>query len=597
MPHWHDPSLHPLRSIQAALSTAPSRARRLWHRLFSLFDVRNHISAHVFVSIFVSVVIISTILIFVYSFSAIDDLSQINTQNAQNVVDTISEQIDSYASSLAQTHSLLFSSEAMRAYLESASESMPSYEWFELYNDARSLLKLFVRSQYNLISGMRLQKNPDEFLLYGSFYTLPDLQTLTPSDLGRLLLFDNHVIYVSALPLGNNGNAYLFSQMYDTALDSLCEGLVMPDSALLLLDRHENVFRQYAADAQGRAQLNALPVRANVSLPRGLETVCHVSEVTGLTVVMILPHTPFAKKLAAVAPYLLPLALFALIAGFLLSYGLSRKVKNGFRVMEHNIHLVENHRYGEVAVIPAQDEFGHLSRTFARMASHIDALIAENHQRERTAHELELQVLRAQISPHFLYNALNSVRSLASMQGMDHIERLITAIIRLLRAALSNTEALVSLAQELEYVHNYTEICQYQYLNDFTVDVDADDALLECRMPPMVLQPIVENAIIHGIADFRSDGMIRIQARREGDILFLRVTDNGQGMSEEQIAALLGQPRNTDKRRFSSIGVHNVLKRIQMRFGDGYGLRIASRPGEYTAVEIVLPYLAKEHCE
>lgn len=566
-------------------------------RLLSLFDVRNHISSYVFVSIFLSVVIISTILIFAYSFTVLDDISQSSARSGKNVVDTIGEQIDSYADSLAQTNTLLFSSEDIRAYLKDSSADMPSYEWFRIFNDALDVLTFCGRNQYNLISGMRLDKNKNEFLLYGGFNAMPDPSAYTPDELNRMIFYKNHAFYVSAFSVGSTTPVYLCTQLYDSAIDSLCQGLVMPDSALVLLDEQDNIYRQYASDKGGRAQLEAYLSGRTSALPANLQYVEHHSDKTGMTVVMILSSIPLSQKLAAVIPYLLPLALFALIAGFLLSYLLSRKVKRGFTVMENNIQLVEKRAYSEVTTIPTPDEFGHLSRTFAHMASHIDALIEENQQRARATHELELQVLRAQISPHFLYNALNSVRSLANLQGMDHIERLITAIIRLLRATLSSTETLVSLDQELEYVRNYIEICQYQYLNDFTIDMDVDQALLPCRMPPMVLQPIVENAIIHGIADFRSDGVIRITAQREGDMLLLCVTDNGQGMSAEQIDALLSQSRNTDKRRFSSIGVHNVLKRIQMRFGEAYGLRIFSRPGEYTSVEIRLPYLAKERSE
>lgn len=180
---------------------------------------------------------------------------------------------------------------------------------------------------------------------------------------------------------------------------------------------------------------------------------------------------------------------------------------------------------------------------------------------------------------------------------MDHIDRLTGAIIRLLRAALSNTEALIPLSQEIEYVRNYCEICQYQYLNDFSLDIEVDETLMECRLPPMVLQPIVENAIIHGIADFRSDGVIRVHAQKNADVLFLTVTDNGQGMSGEQIDDLLGQERNTDKRRFSGIGIQNVRKRIQMRFGSRFGLNIFAEPGKYTTVQLSLPFLSKEPCE
>lgn len=568
------------------------------HRLCSLFDVRRHISAHVFVSIFLSVLLISTFLISAYSLNAMNDLTQVSVLSGQSAVDTIASQIDTFVDNIAQTHVLLFSSENVYPFLYDTSVSMPSYEWFQGYHDAQNMLRFCGRSQYNLISGMLLQKSASEKLQYGGFNALIDPYSLKPDELNRLLLRDGFAFYVSSTSLGDGSNAYLYSQIYNSAFDSLCRGLLMPDSGLVLLDAEGSVFRRYEDGADAAGQIDAyLAGRAQSVMPGGLHCAQSTSPQTGLTVAMVFPAMRFSEKLSEIIPWLLPAALFALVAGFLLSFGLSRKVVSGFQVMQNNIRLVESRAYGEVAVIPSQDEFGQLSRTFAHMAAHIDALIRENQERERTQHELEIQVLRAQISPHFLYNALNSVRHLASMQGMDHIDRLTGAIIRLLRAALSNTEALIPLSQEIEYVRNYCEICQYQYLNDFSLDIEVDETLMECRLPPMVLQPIVENAIIHGIADFRSDGVIRVHAQKNADVLFLTVTDNGQGMSGEQIDELLGQERNTDKRRFSGIGIQNVRKRIQMRFGSRFGLNIFAEPGKYTTVQLSLPFLSKEPCE
>ncbi len=568
------------------------------HRLCSLFDVRRHISAHVFVSIFLSVLLISTFLISAYSLNAMNDLTQVSVLSGQSAVDTIASQIDTFVDNIAQTHVLLFSSENVYPFLYDTSVSMPSYEWFQGYHDAQNMLRFCGRSQYNLISGMLLQKSASEKLQYGGFNALIDPYSLKPDELNRLLLRDGFAFYVSSTSLGDGSNAYLYSQIYNSAFDSLCRGLLMPDSGLVLLDAEGSVFRRYEDGADAAGQIDAyLAGRAQSVMPGGLHCAQSTSPQTGLTVAMVFPAMRFSEKLSEIIPWLLPAALFALVAGFLLSFGLSRKVVSGFQVMQNNIRLVESRAYGEVAVIPSQDEFGQLSRTFAHMAAHIDALIRENQERERTQHELEIQVLRAQISPHFLYNALNSVRHLASMQGMDHIDRLTGAIIRLLRAALSNTEALIPLSQEIEYVRNYCEICQYQYLNDFSLDIEVDETLMECRLPPMVLQPIVENAIIHGIADFRSDGVIRVHAQKNADVLFLTVTDNGQGMSGEQIDDLLGQERNTDKRRFSGIGIQNVRKRIQMRFGSRFGLNIFAEPGKYTTVQLSLPFLSKEPCE
>lgn len=566
-------------------------------KLYSLFDVRRSIPARVFVSIFLSVLLISTLLIIAYSFSAMNEITQVSVQNGQSAVDTISSQIDALVDNIAQTHVLLFSSENIYPFLYDTHASMPSYEWFEAYHAAQNMLRFCGRSQFNLISGMLLQKSPSETLQYGSFYTTLDPYALEADELNRLLLYKRSAFYVSASTLGDGTSAYLCSQILNNAFDSLCYGLLMPESGLVLLDTDGNVFRSYSDGVAAAEHLNAyLQSREGAGLI-GLHSVAHRSAQNGLTVAMVFPSIRFSEKLAQLVPWLLPAALFALIAGFGLSLGLSRKVVRGFEVMERNIRLVEKRAYADVAVIPTQDEFGQLSRTFKHMAAHIDALIRENQERERVQHELEIQVLRAQISPHFLYNALNSVRHLASMQGMDHIERLTAAIIRLLRAALSNTEALIPLRQEVEYVRNYFEICQYQYLNDLTLDVEVDEALYDCLLPPMVLQPIVENAIIHGIADFRSDGAIRIHAQKNADTLFLTVTDNGQGMSGEQIEALLCQERNTDKRRFSGIGIHNVRRRIQMRFGERFGLHLFSEPGKYTTVQISLPYLTKERSE
>lgn len=579
-------------------SAARKALKDAQRKLYSLFDVRRHISAHVFVSIFLSVLIISTFLISAYSLNAMNDLTRVSVQSGQSAVDTIGSQIDTFVDNIAQTHVLLFSSENVYPFLYDGGVSMPSYEWFQGYHDAQNMLRFCGRSQYNLISGMLLQKSATETLQYGGFNALLDPYSLKADEMNRLLLRNGYAFYVSSTSLGDGSTAYLYSQIYNSAFDSLCRGLLMPDSGLVLLDAEGNVFRRYEDGADAAGQIDAyLAGRAQSAMPGGLHCAQSTSPQTGLTVAMVFPAMRFSEKLSEIIPWLLPAALFALVAGFLLSFGLSRKVVSGFQVMQNNIRLVEGRAYGEVSVIPSEDEFGQLSRTFAHMAAHIDALIRENQERERTQHELEIQVLRAQISPHFLYNALNSVRHLASMQGMDHIDRLTGAIIRLLRAALSNTEALIPLSQEIEYVRNYSEICQYQYLNDFSLDVEVDEALMECRLPPMVLQPIVENAIIHGIADFRSDGVIRIHAQKNADILFLTVTDNGQGMSGEQIEELLGQERNTDKRRFSGIGIQNVRRRIQMRFGDRYGLNIFAEPGKYTTVQLSLPYLSKEPCE
>lgn len=227
------------------------------HRLCSLFDVRRHISAHVFVSIFLSVLLISTFLISAYSLNAMNDLTQVSVLSGQSAVDTIASQIDTFVDNIAQTHVLLFSSENVYPFLYDTSVSMPSYEWFQGYHDAQNMLRFCGRSQYNLISGMLLQKSASEKLQYGGFNALIDPYSLKPDELNRLLLRDGFAFYVSSTSLGDGSNAYLYSQIYNSAFDSLCRGLLMPDSGLVLLDAEGSVFRRYEDGADAAGQIDA----------------------------------------------------------------------------------------------------------------------------------------------------------------------------------------------------------------------------------------------------------------------------------------------------------------------------------------------------
>lgn len=570
---------------------------RLVQKLLEWTNLKKHISARVFLSAFFAIFAVSTILIGTYSFSVFNNMTNIIIQQDQISVNTIAEQTDTAINTIAQTHALLFSSENIYKFLNKTSIEMPTYEWFQAYNDAQQTLRLCGRGQINLIMGMLLFKNQQEYMQYGSLYTMLNPYKLAPAQSNGLIIYNGHAYYVSAASANNGARAFLVSQLYDSVLDNICTGLLSKDSSLLVLTPEHTVFRQYSSNQQNADLIRA--AMANGQQTQGLldgkwHLVSAFSNQSGLTFAMAFPVVSTYQKLIEVSPWLFPALIFSLTAGIGLSYGISRRLANGFRTMQENVRLVEHKEYDKIRLIPTQDEFGHLSHTFAQMARHISLLIKENQERQHKEHELQLQVLRAQVSPHFLYNTLNNMRHLASLQGMDHIDRMATALIRLLRAALDNEGKLIPLSQELEYVRDYCEICQYQYLDDFYLDIRVAEDVMDCLMPQMVLQPIVENAIIHGIQNNRREGIIRIQAQRIEDKLIIRIIDNGQGISLEQLEELFHQQHNVSKLRFSGIGIHNVQERIRMRFGQEYGLTIRSRLNHYTRVDITLPHIKKE---
>ena len=562
---------------------------RIVSALRSFLDGRHYISARVFWYIFIATLVVSLVLLTAYSVNAIREMTALSIQNGQNAVDTITQQLNSMITELAQTHTLYYSSEFTRRFLGGSRESMPSYEWFQHYADAKRMLQFCLQSKYSVISGMLLQKSSGETISYGSFSTQLDLESQRGMNFYHLTVYRNHAFYSTALAMGEGNMIYLSSQIHDALFDSLCQGLLTEDSALLLLDSQGNAFRQYESGPDAQKQLERyLRGDSGLNYVKG--------EIAGgdLTVVMLFPGTTIGQLLSQMAPWLLTLGLLALLSGALMSIAFSRSVSFSISTLRQNIELVEKQDYAAVSVIHSEDEFGVLSRTFAEMAAHIEALIRENHEREQLQHELEIQMLRAQISPHFLYNALGSVRQLAAIQGMRSVEKLTLSLIRLLKAALSSADSLVPLRQELEYVRSYCEICQYQYLNDFKITYQMDEELMDCLTPTMILQPIVENAIIHGIADRLNDGEILVRGEKKGEDMLLSILDNGQGMTPKQIESLLRQESNTSHQRFSGIGIYNIRKRIELRFGPPYGLSIDSQPGRSTAIFLFLPCIKEQ---
>lgn len=243
--------------------------------------------------------------------------------------------------------------------------------------------------------------------------------------------------------------------------------------------------------------------------------------------------------------------------------------------------------------IHSKDEIGQLYRVFISMVDELKRLMEGIRLSEKKKREAELTALQAQIRPHFLYNSLNTIKYLARLNGVPNIEEVSGSLIELMRGLLGNSNEFLTLREELDYVNSYISIVKYKYLEPIEVHTQIeDDALLDCRVLKLMLQPLVENAIMHGIGPSGEGGFVLIRVYAEHQELRIEVTDNGRGMTQDQIDALLGAAGREDTpSRFSSMGVRNANERIVRMFGDSYGLNLYSEPGLYTKVEIRFPQI------
>ena len=245
-----------------------------------------------------------------------------------------------------------------------------------------------------------------------------------------------------------------------------------------------------------------------------------------------------------------------------------------------------------VHVEPAgQSEIRTMIHSFNRMVRELKASIEENEQVQQKKHQAEVRALQSQINPHFLVNTLNSIRFMAQVSKFDGIRKMAEALIKILSCSFRGSISFYTVREELDVLDSYIYLMKIRYSDGFEVVYDIDETCLDCKVPRLILQPIVENSIVHGLAEKEDDiGHLTVRLKASGDSLIFTVEDDGRGMTEEEIRQLL-TPRERAEGDNTSIGVENVLSRLKLNFGSRYGIRMESQPGQYTKTILTIPLM------
>lgn len=239
------------------------------------------------------------------------------------------------------------------------------------------------------------------------------------------------------------------------------------------------------------------------------------------------------------------------------------------------------------------DEFGAIGSRFNQMMEEIDNLLDDLVEARLEKRQSEIEALQQQIKPHFMYNTLNTIKFAAILQGNEEIGSLLGSFIALLEASISKKGAFLPLSEEIHLVEDYASLQQYRYMDSFTVECSVSPEAAGCTVPRLLLQPLVENAILHGILPRRPGNRITIDATVENRMLHILVSDNGKGMREEECRALLENDPD-DNRRFTGIGMRNVRERLRLYYGDRATFSIHTAPGEGTCIMLSLPAIPED---
>jgi two-component system sensor histidine kinase YesM len=262
--------------------------------------------------------------------------------------------------------------------------------------------------------------------------------------------------------------------------------------------------------------------------------------------------------------------------------------------IQRRLLQISNGDFSRDTSIEWNHELGDIGKKVNNLAENIKQLLDSAVESEKQQRDLEYKVLQSQVNPHFLYNTLNSIKWMAITQGATGISEMTTALSRLLKSIAKGTRLIIPISDELNLLNDYFTIQQYRYGGTLKLYIDVPDELKSYMILKFTLQPIVENAIFHGIEPTGKAGEINITfLKKDENTLEITVRDNGVGMSPELIDKVLNDEESSSSEFFREFGISNIQKRLKYEFGDDYGIRIESEVDKFTSMIITIPLISE----
>ena len=241
-------------------------------------------------------------------------------------------------------------------------------------------------------------------------------------------------------------------------------------------------------------------------------------------------------------------------------------------------------------VINTKDELTVLSNGFNEMASKMQNLINANTEIQLKKREAEMRVLQNQINPHFLYNTLDTIRMKAFINKNDEAAIMIEEFSKMLRYTAKNGSEFVSLAQEIDYIEKYIDLQNKIYKQKILLEKDIDSTLMEAQVPKFIIQPLIENAIFHGLENRSNNRVIKIRGSKLSEKWIIEVEDNGKGILDSKLKILNEELSIYEDSFGQNIGLKNIHSRLQLYYGNDYGVTIDSIENQYTKVRLYLGF-------
>lgn len=320
------------------------------------------------------------------------------------------------------------------------------------------------------------------------------------------------------------------------------------------------------------------------------------SGVNGLRIISIFSIDSIVADANRISKLAMTVIIISLLLAVLLIYSFSSLISNRLLRLSKHITKVGTGNLGVAMEIDGKDEIGQLSRQFNSMVGNINDLMNEvqesNEQKrlmEQKQNEIKFKMMASQINPHFLFNALESIRMEAHLKGEDEIARIVRLLGKMMRSNLEIGSGKTTIKDEIEMVQCYLDIQKFRYEDRLKYELLVDPEAERVRIPPLIIQPLVENAVIHGMDQKEEGTFIRVRVTASEGKLLVITEDNGAGITLERLQMIYGYLNDTDEKDGGRIGLRNVHVRLQLTYGPDAGLIIYSEPGIGTRIEFSIP--------
>lgn len=590
-----------------------------------IFKKRWPITSILYVMFFF-VIVMPIVLVAFLSLRAYTDILLSNiTSRTMQTLEQVSYSIDQEKSRYIRTVAAIASDNNLISLATSYHRSTQSKDLFNSSIQLENQLKNYLHDMPDVVSAMFVYRDGGAYFFEGTHFhninTRINENYLKSTALyqkalqnqGRVLLFgseenvliesnDKYILSAAIAPQYERSFSdveMIYFVIQAKTFENLAESTSNQDGSFIILDGNGNIMLDTSKDKNKNIEKQTIEQARNKK-SGNFETMVYNEKmfVTFLTmertewkIIYLTPYDEMTAQVRQIYKFIMNVSAVGLILFLIVSFFLVRSIVGPIKSLIYQMNKMKSGSFHMDLELSGPLEIYSLGKTFQNMIVRIQELIIERQEQEKLKTRAEIDALQSQINPHFLVNTLNAIKIMAMLSKATNLVEMTDSLIKLLASTFHRGGSYIQVFDEMQSLEKYIHIMKVRYGDRFKVEYDIDDCVTDSYILKLLLQPILENAIIHGFYGKEAVGIVKITSRKNNDQLMITITDNGKGMEQRTMDSLLHEKKVES---LCGIGIANVNDRIRLNYGEPYGLKINSELGVGTEVIVVLPLLSND---